>query len=271
MDFIKERDEIETKLLQGDCLELMKDMKDNSVDLVLVDPPYGTTINKWDKVINFYALWDEYNRILKAEGSVVIFSKEPFTTKVISSNIKNFKEKIIWLKNRSGNGFGTDQHHISVYEEIPVFSRGHHTFNPQKWLVEDKEFLTQRKTFNHFSVGNHNYPELQAIRKKDDGTRFPINIVTARIPVTQAKSKKYNNEIELRYHPTQKPIALLEYLIKTYTNENDVVLDNCMGSGSTGVACVNTNRDFIGMELDKNYFNIATERIEKAESGLQDT
>ena len=152
---------------------------------------------------------------------------------------------------------------MKIHEQIEIFSPStKYTYNPQKWLVEDKEFLTQRKTFKEIYVGNRIYGATMRTRKPDTGERNPISIVSCRIPFTPQNSKTYSSDIELRYHPTQKPIAILEYLIKTYTNEGDIVLDNCMGSGSTGVACKNLNRDFIGIELDENYFNIAKERFE---------
>ena len=252
-------------LRQGDCLELMKDIPDGSIDLILCDLPYGTTACKWDVVIPFDKLWEQYNRIIKDTGAIILFGSQPFTSQLILSNIKMFREELIWLKNKSGSGLQAKQKHIKVHENILVFSKnGKYTYNPQKWLVDKKEFLTQRKTFNEVEVGNNIYSKMTKIQKADDGTRNPISIVSCRVPFTPSKGKKYENEkVDLRIHPTQKPVALLEYLIKTYTNENETVLDNCMGSGSTGVACKNLNRNFIGIELDENYFKIAKERIEK--------
>lgn len=256
-------------LRQGDCLELMKDIPSKSIDMILCDLPYGTTICKWDVIISFDKLWEQYNRIIKDNGVIALFGTEPFASRLILSNEKKFREELIWLKNKASSGLQAKQKHIKVHEKILVFSKnGKYKFNPQKWLVDKKEFLTQRKTFNEVEVGNNIYSKMIKVQKADDGTRNPISIISCRVPFTPAKGKKYENkEIDLRVHPTQKPVSLLEYLIKTYTNENETVLDNCMGSGSTGVACVNTNRNFIGIELDENYFNIAKERIEKYMKG----
>lgn len=247
----------------GDCLELMKDIPNKSIDLILCDLPYGTTACKWDNIIPFELLWEHYNRIVKENGAIVLFGSQPFTSKLILSNINIFREELIWLKNKSGSGFQTKQKHIKIHENIIVFSKkGSYTYNPQKWLVDKKEFLTQRKTFNEVEVGNNIYSKIIRKQKNDDGSRNPISIVSCRVPFTPSKTKKYlNDNIDLRVHPTQKPIELLEYLVKTYSNEDDIVLDNCMGSGSTGIACINTNRNFIGIEKDKRYFEIAKERI----------
>jgi site-specific DNA-methyltransferase (adenine-specific) len=250
-------------LRQGDCLELMKTIPDKSIDMILCDLPYGTTACKWDTVIPFDKLWEQYNRIIKDNGAICLFGSQPFTSKLIMSNLDMFREEIIWLKNKSGSGLQAKQKHIKVHENILVFSKnGKYTYNPEKWLVDKKEFLTQRKTFNEVEVGNNIYSKMIKKQKADDGTRNPISIVSCRVPFTPAKGKTYSNaDVDLRVHPTQKPVVLLEYLIKTYTNEGETVLDNCMGSGSTGVACINTNRNFIGIELDDKYFNIAKERI----------
>lgn len=249
----------------GDCLELMKDITDKSIDMILCDLPYGTTACKWDSVIPFEPLWEQYNRIIKDNGAIVLFGSQPFTSKLILSNIKMFREELIWLKNKSGSGLQAKQKHIKVHENILVFSKnGKYTYNPQKWLVDKKEFLTQRKTFNEIEVGNNIYSKMMKVQKADDGTRNPISIVSCRVPFTPSKNKIYEDKtVDLRVHPTQKPVKLLEYLIKTYTNEKETVLDNCMGSGSTGVACKKLNRNFIGIELDEKYFEIAKDRIEK--------
>ena len=252
-------------LRQGDCLELMKDIPDKSIDMILCDLPYGTTACKWDVVIPFDKLWEQYNRIIKENGAIVLFGSQPFTSQLILSNIKMFREELIWLKNKSGSGLQAKQKHIKIHENILVFSKnGKYTYNPQKWRVDKKEFLTQRKTFNEIEVGNNIYSKMIKKQKADDGTRNPISIVSCRVPFTPSKNKIYEDKtVDLRVHPTQKPVKLLEYLIKTYTNEGETVLDNCMGSGSCGVACLNTNRSFIGIELSEEYYYIAKERIEK--------
>lgn len=254
------------KLICGDCLEEMENIPDKSIDMILCDLPYGTTACSWDVIIPLDKLWYQYERIIKDDGAIVLFGSQPFTSILINSNLKHFREEIIWLKNKSGSGLQAKQKHIKVHEEIIVFSKnGKYKYNPQKWLVDKKEFLTQRKTFNEVEVGNNIYSKMIKKQTADDGSRNPISIVSARVPFNTSYSKKYADDIEVRLHPTQKPVALLEYLIKTYSNENDIVLDNCMGSGSTGVACINTNRNFIGIELDENYFNIAKNRINNLE------
>ena len=251
------------KLLQGDCLELMKDIPDKSVDMILCDLPYGTTACSWDAIIPFELLWEQYHRIIKDNGVVALFGSQPFSSLLVASNLKDFREELVWLKNKPASGFKATQRHMKIHEQIEVFSSSaNYTYNPQKWLVEDKEFITQRKTFkDNEYIGNRIYGATTRTRKPDTGERNPISIVSCRVPFTPQNSKTYSDDVELRYHPTQKPVALLEYLIKTYTNEEDTVLDNCMGSGSTGIAAVNTNRDFIGMELDEKYYEIACQRI----------
>ena len=250
------------ELWHGDCLELMKDIPDGSVDLVLTDPPYGTTACQWDTVIPFEPMWEQLNRIIKPNGVICLFGSQPFTSALIMSNAKMFREEIVWLKNKSASGLRSKQCHLKTHENIIVFSKnGTYTYNPQKWKVEEKQFLTQRKTMSIYGETNNVYGNMRRKRKPDDGTRNPISVIAYRVPVTPAKTKQYEKNIDIRVHPTQKPVALLEYLIRTYTNEGETVLDFTMGSGSTGVACVNTNRNFIGIELDENYFKIAKERI----------
>lgn len=252
------------RLLHGDCLELMNDIPNNTISMILCDLPYGTTACTWDTIIPFEPLWNQYKRIVKNNGVIVLFGSQPFTTQLISSNIQDFREELIWLKNRAGNGLQTKQKHQKIHENIIVFSnRSPYTYNPQKWLISDREFITQRKTFGKYEQAHNNiYGSMKKTRKPDTGERNPLSIISCRVPFTPQNNKVYSEDVDLRYHPTQKPIDLLEYLVKTYSNENEIVLDNCMGSGSTGVACLHTNRKFIGIELDDKYFYIAKERIE---------
>lgn len=227
-------------LLQGDCLELMKQVSDKSIDLILCDLPYGTTANKWDTVIPFDKLWAQYKRIIKDNGAILLFSQMPFGANLIMSNPKMFRYEWIWEKENITGFLNAKKMPLKKHENILVFYKHLPTYNPQ-----------MREGFKPYSQmsgkGSSNYGDYKAIPSSSDGTRYPIDMI------------KFNRDKGL--HPTQKPVALLEYLIKTYTNEGDVVLDNCMGSGSTGIACKNTNREFIGMELDEKYFNIACERI----------
>ena len=258
------------ELHNGDCLEIMKLIPSQSVDMVLTDPPYGTTACKWDSVIPFDLMWAELKRIIKPNGAIVLFGSQPFTSNLIMSNPKMFREELIWLKNKAGSGLQAKQKHIKVHENILLFSKeGKYTFNPQKWLVDKKEFLTQRKTFKDRVVGNNIYNEMVGNRNDTGGERNPISIVSCRVPFTPQKSRSYSSGVDLRYHPTQKPVALLEYLIKTYTQEGDTVLDFTMGSGSTMIACLNTNRKGIGIELDKHYFDVASKRITDHQATLE--
>ena len=254
------------RLEQGDCLEIMDKLiaEGIKVDAIITDPPYGTTACRWDSIIPFDEMWDKLNKLIKSDGGIVLFGSQPFTSKLICSNIDNFREQIVWLKNKSGSGLQAKQKHIKIHEEIVVFSQnGKYIYNPQKWLVEDKEFLTQRKTLNEVEIGNNIYSKMIKKQTKDDGSRNPVSIITARVPFTPSKSKKYSSNIDLRFHPTQKPLKLMEYLVETYSNKSDIILDFTMGVGSTGVACKKLKRNFIGIELDEEYFKIAKARIEK--------
>lgn len=251
------------KIYNEDCLEGMKRIPDGSVDCVICDLPYGTTSCQWDSVIPFDELWREYDRITKPTAPIVLFGSQPFTSVMIMSNIKCFREELCWLKNKPATGYGKDQRHMKIHENIVIFSKsGDFTFNPQKWLVEDKEFLTQRKTFleNEY-IGNNIYGATRRTRRGDDGTRYPISIVSAKTPHAPSYSKTYDSDVDIRIHPTQKPIKLLQYLVLTYTNEGDTVLDNCMGSGTTAIAAIREKRNFIGFELNKEYYDKACNRI----------
>ena len=233
------------QIKQGDCLELMKEIPDKSIDLILCDLPYGTTRNKWDSVIPLNKLWEQYERVTKDNGAIVLFSQMPFSAELVHSNLKLFKYEWIWEKD-NGTGFlNAKKMPLKIHENILVFYRKLPLYNPQ-----------MRTGFKPYKCkqGRHstNYGAYeQGHITESNGERYPIDII------------KFKKDSGL--HPTQKPVALLEYLIKTYTNEGDVVLDNCMGSGSTGVACINTNRNFIGYELDEHYFQIAKERLEQHE------
>ena len=248
-------------LYNGDMLVEMDKIPDKSVDMILADLPYGTTACKWDTIIPFEPLWEQYNRIIKDNGVIALFGSQPFTTLLINSNIKDFKEELIWLKNKTPSGLNATTRHLKAHENIIIFSKGKNTYNPQKWLVDKKEFLTQRKTFNDSMQYSELYGNVMRKKNIDDGSRFPLSILSCRVPFNASKTKKYNKNIEIRVHPTQKPVALCEYLIKTYTNEGETVLDNVMGSGTTGVACKKLKRKFIGIELDETYFNIAKDRL----------
>ena len=249
------------ELLHGDCLELMKNIKDKSIDMILCDLPYGTTSCKWDSIIPFETLWEQYKRIIKDNGAIVLFGQQPFTTLLISSNINEFRHNIVWHKDKCANFIHAKNQPRKTTEDIIVFSKEgsgfvHNsknkcTYNPQMVSRKPRKQMKETKR-------SENIIEIRgkscAFKQGEDfipDKSYPENIVY------------FKTEHKNRLHPTQKPVALLEYLIKTYTNEDEVVLDNCMGSGSTGVACININRNFIGMEKDEKYFEIAKDRIEK--------
>ena len=252
------------KIYLEDCLEGMKRIDDGSVDCIITDLPYGTTACAWDTVIPFDRLWEQYRRITKPNAAIVLFGSEPFSSALRMSNIKEWREDIVWLKNKPASGYGKEQRHMKIHEMISVFSKsGTYTFNPQKWLVESKEFLTQRKTFmeNEY-IGNNIYGATRRTRRGDDGTRYPISIVSAATPHSPSYSKTYDTEAnDIRIHPTQKPVSLIEYLVLTYTNKGDLVLDSCMGSGTTAIACIKAKRHFVGFETDEGYFRQAEKRI----------
>ena len=232
-------------LKQGDCLELMKEIPDKSVDMVLCDLPYSVTDNDWDNIIPFEKLWEQYNRIIKDEHAIVLFGTEPFSSKLRMSNLSNYKYDWVWNKKKGGNFFNLKQQPYKIHENIIVFNSTKKHYFPQmtKQIRGKSRVYSQNKNFRSPNYTNQ--------KMKDYKEKFPQSII---------EFSNANQHIK-RFHPTQKPVALLEYLIKTYTQKNDVVLDNCMGSGSTGVACINTNRKFIGYELQQDYFEIAEKRI----------
>lgn len=244
-------------LRKGDCLELMKDLPDKSIDAIITDPPYGTTACKWDSVIPFDLMWKQINRIIKPNGAVVLFGAEPFSSALRMSNIKNFKYDWIWEKTQATGHLNAKKQPLRSHEVISVFYSNQCTYNPQKTSGHKPMNSGVRK----LSVQN----KTEVYGKSTQELPFGGN--TDRYPRTNIvfKSDKQTGY----YHSTQKPVALMEYLIKTYTENNETVLDFTMGSGTTGVACVNTNRNFIGMELDDKYFEIAKARINEAITAKQ--
>ena len=237
------------QLMQGDCLELMKDIPDGSIDMILCDLPYGVTQCKWDACIQFAPLWAQYKRICKTNAAIVLFGAEPFTSLLITSNKKDYKYTLIWYKHYARGFLNAKKQPLRTTEQISVFYEKQCTYNPEMRIGK-------YRSKNNSIKQRGCYGEYKATKYKND-KYYPTDILDfVGVP---------NNEL---LHPTQKPVALLEYLIKTYTNEGETVLDNCMGSGSTGVACVNTGRDFIGIELDKGYFDIAKKRIEEASEAV---
>ena len=234
-----------------DCLKVMREIPNKSVDMILCDLPYGITACKWDTVIPFEPLWDNYKRIIKDNGAIVLFATQPFSTSLVNSHLRGFKHEWIWRKER-GVGFQVAKYRpMQEHEHILVFTRKGEKVNYYP-LMEERE-----KPIKSKGCG---YSESSPISNIS-----PQNYVYTHKYPTSIKMFKRDKD---KLHPTQKPVALLEYLIKTYTNEGDVVLDNCMGSGSTGVACKNTDRNFIGIELDEKYFNIAINRIKGVHNGI---
>jgi DNA modification methylase len=243
----------------GDCLEVMKTIKDNSIDAIITDPPYGTTACKWDSVIDFNLMWEQLNRIIKTNGAIVLFGSEPFSSALRMSNIKSFKYDWIWEKNSGGNPFITKYQPSKEHEIISVFYKKHGTYNQQRIFRSDKSLKRD-------PVGKERIYEVKDEIIEHIGVKRPNNMFSKdgkRCPRSIIKfNKREKGSIRDGYkHPTRKPLKLMEYLIKTYTNENETVLDFTMGSGTTMVACDNLNRNGIGIEMDENYFNIATKRI----------
>ena len=234
------------KLLLGDCLDILPTLADNSVDMILVDLPYGTTACKWDSVISLDKLWKQYNRICKENGAMVFTAAQPFTTILASSNLENFRYEWIWEKPQGTNPMNAKVMPLKSHENILVFYRKKPVYNPQMWYSTPYSGFSS----NTSQIGEVYGNAQSKHRDNPDGSRYPKTIL------------KFKQEKGL--HPTQKPVALMEYLIRTYSNEGETILDNTMGSGTTGVACMNTNRNFIGIEMDENYYKIAEERIKNA-------
>lgn len=241
-------------LRQGDCLELMKDIEDKSVDMICCDLPYGTTANSWDSVIPFEPLWQQYSRIIKDHGAIVLFSQMPFGASLINSAPKSlpFRHEWIWEKTRATGFLNSHRVPLRAHENILVFYKHLPTYNPQFTAGKPYRSVKQGKM-----TSNYHQTKGTKVVTQSDGQRYPRDVI--RIENSNNKS----------FHPTQKPTRLLDYLIKTYTNPNDLVLDNCMGSGSTGVSCVETGRNYVGMELDQHYFEVAKGRIKRAQEELQ--
>lgn len=250
------------KLFLGDCLEVMKKVPDGKIDCIICDLPYGTTACKWDVLIPFDKLWEQYKRIIKDKGAIVLFGTQPFVSTLIYSNLTMYRYSWIWNKN-----YGTD---FQLAKLRPM--RSH----------EDIAVFSKAKTANGAALNMVYYPQKTPLKKPvknggkpttrllhDNNMKKLDKIYTDKSPLTVLNFKPvFNNKSNPRLHPTQKPVDLLEYLVKTYTLENEIVLDNCMGSGSTGVACMNLNRKFVGIEIEEKYFNISKERIEKVSKEL---
>uniref|UniRef100_A0A6H1ZIH7 Putative methyltransferase n=1 Tax=viral metagenome TaxID=1070528 RepID=A0A6H1ZIH7_9ZZZZ len=241
------------EIIKGDCLEVMKDIPDKSIDMILCDLPYGTTACKWDTIIPFEPLWDQYKRIIKDNGAIVLTASQPFTSALVMSNIKVFRYEIIWEKERPTNIFFMKKQIGRVHENILVFYKHQPTYNPE---MTEREFDSKGEVVGNIKSSrthkNQNYKHAEDYNHK---VRYPRSVL------------KINRNNQKNIHPTQKPVALFEYLIKTYTNEGDLVLDNCAGSGTTGVACKKLKRNYILIEKEQEYVDIARARIKS----MQDT
>ena len=236
------------KIYNEDCLEGMKRIDDKSIDMILCDLPYGMTYNKWDTVIPLDKLWEQYERIIKDNGAIVLTAQTPFDKVLGTSNLKMLRYEWIWEKENATGFLNAKKQPLRKHENILVFYKRLPLYNPQ--MGKGKSYTAVRK-----EKPSLNYYNNQKMTKTvSDGERYPVSII------------KFNRDKE-KLHPTQKPVALFEYLIKTYTDEGEIVLDNCIGSGTTAVACLNTNRNFIGFEKEEKYYNIANERIEKYMKG----
>lgn len=232
--------------MQGDCLERMKEIKSGSVDMILTDPPYGTTACKWDSIIPLEPMWEQLKRIIKPNGAIVMTASQPFTSVLTSSNIEMFKLEWIWEKSKATGHALCKKRPLKAHESIIVFSDGVEKYNPQMKSGKPYKSKLGKMESQEFSTGSNR-------NDNTSGLRYPRSVQYFKTSESERNGFR---------HPTQKPVALMEYLIKTYTNEGETVLDFTMGSGTTGVAAKNLNRNFIGIELDECYFNIAKERIE---------
>lgn len=232
------------RIYNEDCLEGMRRIPDKSVDMILCDLPYGTTRNKWDSIIPLEPLWAQYERVIKDNGAIVLTAAQPFTSVLVSSNLRNFRYDITWDKSQVTGFLNAKRMPLRKHEDVLVFYRKLPTYNPQ--FTQGQAYSIKR------THATSNYGEQSENETKSDGRRYPTSIIN--IPQVREKGG----------HPTQKPVALFEYLIRTYTNEGETVLDNCMGSGTTAVAAINTNRNFIGFEIEPEYVEIANRRIDDA-------
>ena len=230
----------------GDCLERIKEIESGSVDMILTDPPYGTTACKWDSIIPLEPMWEQLKRIIKPNGAIVMTASQPFTSVLVTSNLKMFKYEWIWRKPKGTGHLNAKKQPMRNHESVIVFYSKQSTYNPQK--TNGKPYKCAPKKEQYEGYGKHE----RTVTDNKDGLRYPVTV------------QEFKSNMRGSVHPTQKPVTLMEYLIKTYTNESETVLDFTMGSGSTGVAAKNLNRKFIGIEMDEGYFNVAKKRIDEA-------
>ena len=242
------------QLIKGDCLIEMQNIPDKSIDAIICDLPYGTTACKWDTVIPFEPLWAQYKRIIKDNGAIVLFGSQPFTSILLQSNIQQYRQHLVWEKTRPNNVMNAKKMFMKWHEDILIFYRELPTYNPQKEKVVQYKKVQHKQDRTNGHLGSTG--EKQGYVHDNNGEAYPKSVL------------KFSNVCRPSLHPTQKPVPLLDYLVKTYTNEGDVVLDNTMGSGTTGVACKQLNRSFVGIEMDDKYFDIASKRINEAQRSV---
>lgn len=235
----------------GDCLESMLSLKDQSIDLILCDLPYGTTQCAWDSIIPLDRLWEQYSRLIKPKGVIALTAMQPFTSLLVASNLQMFRYEWIWEKGNASGFLNANKQPMRAHESVLIFYKEQPTYNPQ--MVHDQP----RRTAKRKTVNSECYGKAIGLTEYDSTSRHPRSV-----QFFSSDKQKAN------YHPTQKPVALMQYLIETYTNRGDWVLDSCMGSGTTGVACVNTGRNFIGIEKESKYLQVATDRIGDAVESL---
>ena len=238
------------EILLGDCLELMKDIPNGSIDMILCDLPYGTTQCKWDSVIPFEPLWEQYKRIIKDNGAIVLTASQPFTSALVMSNVDWFRYELIWEKERPTNIMFMKKQIGKVHENILVFYKHQPTYNPLMTKRDNPTIAVYGKDTKGGDSKTHKNQRLRYSEGYNRFVKYPRSVI-----------KINRDTLKGSMHPTQKPVALFEYLIKTYTNENDLVLDNCAGSGTTAIACLNTNRQFIVMEKEQKYYDIILKRV----------
>lgn len=241
------------KIFLGDCLEIMPKIESGSIDMILCDLPYGTTKAKWDSEIDLKLLWQQYNRIIKDNGAILLFSQIPFTIKLGNSNIENLRYEWIWEKTQATGHLNVKKMPMKAHENILVFYKSLPTYNPQKTDGHERKVSTAKHKKNTSTNQSELYNPYDKFTDYDSTERYPRTVL-----------KFPSDKQKIALHPTQKPLALCEYFIKTYTNENDIVLDNCCGSGTTLLAAKNLNRNYIGIEKDEKYFNIAKERVNES-------
>lgn len=244
------------KLIHGDCLEKMQELEDKSIDCIISDPPFGVTSQKWDQILSFDELWKQFNRVIKDNGAIIVFGKGIFSAKTILSNEKMYRYSLVWEKGQGIDFYHANKKPLNSHEDIMIFYKKPPTYNPQFWYSEPYKRIKLEHEADRNNIVKWN-PKVRFDSISEDGRRYPLSVL---------KFPKGNREKD---HPTQKPVALLEWLIKTYTNENETILDATCGSASTLIAAINTHRSSIGIELEDKYFDLSKKRIENHLSELE--